>query len=100
MLKIISSLDIVHYAKMIMWRYIEMTINYRFDGEFFDYEIEYDTYLLALYKILREESKESLIDIITDADGCVLNLKEMFEEELKNYFEDKAYKEYLEGCEQ
>ena len=73
-----------------------MIINYKFDGDFFDYEIEYEEYQKALYKLLREETKESLIDIIISSDMCQMNLSDMLEDELKCYFEDKAYKEYLD----
>lgn len=71
-----------------------MRINYRFDGESFDYEVEHEDYSNAIYKLLKQETKESLIDIILSADMCVLDLRDMLEDELKAYFEDVAYKEY------
>lgn len=74
-----------------------MIINYKFDGEFFDYKIEDSEYDKAILKILNGESKESLIEILMDADFCSINLFSMYKDELKDYFEDKAYKEYLDG---
>ena len=75
-----------------------MRIKYRFDGHDFEYEIETKEYVNAVYKILREETKDSLIDIIMCSDMCCLDLRDMLEDELKAYFENKAYREYLEGC--
>lgn len=74
-----------------------MTINYRFDGECFDYEVYHDRYLVALFNIMLNEDKEDLINMLINADGCVVNLEEDYEEELKEYFREMAYKEYLDG---
>ena len=73
-----------------------MTINYKFDGECFEYEIGNEEYQKAIHKILKEETKESLIDIIISSDMCQLDLSDMLEDELKCYFENKAYKEFLD----
>lgn len=73
-----------------------MIINYKFDGEYFDYEIEYESYESALYKILSGLGKASLVDFIIESDNCVVDLKDYFYEELKDYFEEYAYREYLD----
>ena len=74
-----------------------MTINYSFNDNYFDYEVEYDRYLVALHNILLKEDKESLIEIIINSDACIVNLEEDYKEELKEYFREMAYKEYLDG---
>ena len=73
-----------------------MAIKYRVDGEYFEYEIDNEEYQRAIHKILKEETKESLIDIIISSDMCQLDLSDMLEDELRCYFEDRAYKEYLD----
>lgn len=74
-----------------------MIIKYKFNGNLFDYEVEHDRYLVAMFNILLKEEKENLIKRILDFDGCVVNLYDDYEEELKEYFGEMAYKEYLEG---
>lgn len=71
-----------------------MRINYRFDGEFFDYEIDNEQYQKALISILMKESKESLVEMILCFDGFKVDLEDYFSEELKDHFEEKAYKKY------
>lgn len=71
-----------------------MTLNYRFHGDYFDYRVEYDRYLVALHNILNQETKESLITLLINSDHCVLGLKEDFKEELYDYFKEEAYKIY------
>lgn len=73
----------------------EMVINYKFDESFFDYEIEYTQYQKALIHLLLQESKESLVEKLVSADGCVIDLETDYGEELKAHFEESAYKEYL-----
>ena len=73
-----------------------MVISYRFNSEYFDYEISHDRYLVALYNILIKEEKTSLVDMLINCDGCVANLENDYSEELKEYFEKVAYKEYLD----
>lgn len=73
-----------------------MVISYTFNNISFDYEVEYDRYLVALHNILLKQDKDSLIERLISADGCVANLQEDYSEELKNYFEKFAYKEYLD----
>ena len=72
-----------------------MVINYKFDGDFFDYEIEYIQYQKALIHLLLKEQKETLVEKLVSADGCVIDLETDYNEELKAYFEESAYKEYL-----
>ena len=71
-----------------------MTINYKFQGEFFDYEVEHDRYLVALFNILSKEEKGTLIGKMLDSDGCVINLEDDYKEELVYYFEKEAYREF------
>lgn len=71
-----------------------MIINYKFDGNDFEYEITIDRFFVAMHNILCKENKEDLIEFILDAHGCSVDLKNSFEEELKEYFYDRAYKEY------
>lgn len=74
-----------------------MRINYRFDGYDYEYEVDNKDYVNTVYKLLKQETKESLIEIIMCSDMCQLDLSDMLADELKAYFEDKAYKEYLDG---
>lgn len=74
-----------------------MTINYNFDGELFNYEIEHDRYLVAMFNILSREEKGALIGRLIDSDGCVVNLEEDYKEDLEYYFEREAYNEYKDG---
>jgi hypothetical protein len=80
-------------VKEMMWRYRKMTINYMFNGDSFDYEINL---FKAMEKILNKFSKEELIEFILDSHGCNVDLKVSFMEELKEHFEEEAYKEYLD----
>ena len=73
-----------------------MIINYVFNEESFDYEVSNTSYSKAVTSILKEQSKDFLIEIILCADMCCLDLGEYLEEELKEYFRDKAYKEYYD----
>lgn len=73
-----------------------MIINYRFDGESFDYEVEYERCESAVYKILSGLDKASLVNFIIESDNCVVDLKDYFYEELKDYFEEYAHREYLD----
>lgn len=68
-------------------------IKYFFDGNEFEYETEIDW-----VKILRKCDKETLIDFIIQCSDYG-SLEEYFEEEIKDTFEDSAYKEYLECVE-
>lgn len=72
-----------------------MTINYCFDGEFFDYDVSHDRYFVAVHNLLFKEDKEHLVQMIINADDCVLNLTDEYKDELKEYFEKFAYKAYL-----
>lgn len=74
-----------------------MTITYNFDGNNYDYEIDYEQYQKALIHILLKEEKASLVEFLVGADGCKLDLEESFQDELKDHFEAKANKEYLDG---
>lgn len=71
-----------------------MTINYKFDGEFFDYEIDNEQYQKALISMLMKEDKESLVEMILCFDGFDVDLEDYFSEELKDYFEDRAYNSF------
>ena len=71
-----------------------MIINYNFDGNYYDYEVK--GFYKAVSKILLDKSKEALADIIMCANLSVIDLKELLEEELKEYYEEYAYKEYKE----
>lgn len=73
-----------------------MIISYNFDGNHFEYKIEYERCESALYKILSGLGKVSLVDFIIESDNCVLDLKDSFYEELKDYFEEYAHREYLD----
>lgn len=73
-----------------------MIIYYSFDGNHFEYEIEYERCESALYKILSELDKSSLVDFIIESDNCVIDLKDYFYEELKDYFKEYARREYLD----
>lgn len=73
-----------------------MIISYNFDGNQFDYQIDYERVNSALYKILSESDKTSLVDFMLESDNCVLDLKDSFYEELKDYFKEYAHREYLD----
>lgn len=66
-----------------------MTINYNFYGEFFDYEVEYEELEKAI-KFLSEEYDSGISNM------DYFEVKYKYNEELKDYFEEKAYKEYLD----
>lgn len=74
-----------------------MTINYKIDGEFFDYEVEYEESEKALLKILTGLVGEEVATLMIIENECSNELEKEYIEELKDYFEDKAYKEYLDG---
>ena len=71
-----------------------MTINYTFNGEHFDYEVDYEKYQEALKCTLMKQLKEELVELILNADNCVIDLEQEYKDELKEIFEDKAYAEY------
>ena len=73
-----------------------MVINYKFNGEFFDYEIDHEQYQKSLIHLLLQQDKLILIEMILNFDGCVVDLENDFKDELKDHFEQKAYKEYLD----
>lgn len=73
-----------------------MTITYSFDEGDYDYEVNYDEILNALTDIMSRWTKEDVVSYIVNCDQCVINLTTDFEEELKDYFEDTAYKEFME----
>ena len=73
-----------------------MKITYVIDGHFYDYEIDYEDYLKALTKILDENSKEELIQLILDFDNCSVDLSESYADELESYFREEAEKRYME----
>ena len=72
-----------------------MVINYCFNGSCFDYEISYKEYRESLVSILGDLEKEDIINLLILADNCLCDLKTSFAEELKEFFKDKAHKEYL-----
>lgn len=73
-----------------------MRINYFFKDECFEYHVSHDRYLVALHNLLLKEDKEKLIQMLIDADDCILNLADEYKDELKAYFETNAYKAYLD----
>lgn len=73
-----------------------MTINYRFDGEYFDYDVEYEESEKALFKILTELVGEEVANLMIIENECSNELEKEYMEELKDYFEEVAYKEYLD----
>ena len=73
-----------------------MTINYMFHGELFSYDVFQEDYEKAIKKILLEQSKENLVSLIMFADMCYLDLEKELAEELREHFEDMAYREYLD----
>ena len=66
-----------------------MEINYMFKGESFIYEVDYEDLEKAV-NFLSEQYDEDIKDME------YFELKDNYLEELKDYFEKKAYKEYLD----
>lgn len=66
-----------------------MEINYMFKGESFNYEVDYEDLEKAV-DFLSEQYDEDIKDME------YFELKDNYLEELKDYFEKKAYKEYLD----
>ena len=73
-----------------------MVINYNFEEGFFDYEIEYHEYQKALIHILLQQEKADLVESIIGFDESLVDLKATYKEELKDHFEKRAYKEFLD----
>lgn len=73
-----------------------MIISYKFDGKLFSYDVFQEDYEKAIKKILLEQSKEDLVNLIMFADMCYLDLEKELAEELREHFEDIAYREYLD----
>lgn len=74
-----------------------MRLNFNFDGYDYDYEVDAKQYIKALRHILGQQSKEMLIEVIISTDMCCIDLSDEFGEELKDYFRDRAYKEFISG---
>jgi hypothetical protein len=73
-----------------------MIFIYDFEGETFEYHVDVSEVLHVLKNvILKEKSKEELIDIIMNIDGDV---EEYFMDELSEYFEEDAIYAFEEAC--
>lgn len=61
-------------------------------GEDFEFDADFDEVNKALKKILRDLTKDELIQLILDFDGDTLNLEKFFKDELMDYFREEAIK--------
>lgn len=79
-----------------------MTLNYKTeDDKWFEYEADNFEVERKLKDWMYENyNSEELLDYIFEADGCVVNLQEEFEEIITELFEDDARKWYEEMCDE
>lgn len=77
-----------------------MELSYRFDGDIWNYEVEYEDVVDALITIFArtyEIDIEKAREIYNDDWIKYEDLKEQYQEELKDYFSLSAYSEYIEA---
>lgn len=77
-----------------------MIIMYDFQAEDYEYEVSYEELRSAGIKMFAENydlPEEKVKQLFADDWIDIERIKEDFEDELYAYFEDEAYKEYLDG---
>lgn len=77
-----------------------MELSYRFDGDIWNYEVEYEDVVDALVEIFArvyEITVEKARQLYDDDWIKYEDLKEQYQEELKDYFSADAYREYNEA---
>ena len=76
-----------------------MVINYKFNGTFFDYELEYQSFIDGVlsvfsknYEIPLDKVRHLFDQEWIDSD----KVYEVFKEDVEEHFKDKAYKAYMD----
>lgn len=74
-----------------------MILGYVIDDEWFEYEVDYELVYERLSKYLvKERTKEDIINYLISCDGCKLDLLEDYVDEIHDLFYKDAVKYYHE----